>query len=205
MKSLNSYPVSPMRNIVLLVVLFLAGIPISAFAQNSRVPASYISATPLDKAVQLTWSAFAENTVSFVLEKSRNGVVYDTITSGQTFQVNTDHIETDFSPYEGTSWYRLRMTDAAGNVSYSNVVPVRFLQGNPIPLFTPLVESSKEDDTLLVVVTDNTGNEYYSKVIINIDGNPVLATDLENRLHSGCYQIVACSDQNFYSRSLTVR
>ncbi|MCA6361830.1 MAG: hypothetical protein IM638_02220 [Bacteroidetes bacterium] len=194
-----------MRNIVLLVVLFLAGIPISAFAQNSRVPASYISATPLDKAVQLTWSAFAENTVSFVLEKSRNGVVYDTITSGQTFQVNTDHIETDFSPYEGTSWYRLRMTDAAGNVSYSNVVPVRFLQGNPIPLFTPLVESSKEDDTLLVVVTDNTGNEYYSKVIINIDGNPVLATDLENRLHSGCYQIVACSDQNFYSRSLTVR
>jgi hypothetical protein len=201
----TSHPVSPMRKIVGIVTILLTGFCIPVAAQSSRPPASFIAATPLDKSVQLTWSAFAENTVSYVLEKSRNGVVYDTITSGQTFHVNTDHVETDFTPYEGTSWYRLRMTDAAGNVSYSNVVPVRFLQGNPIPLLTPIGESSKEEDTLLVVVTDNTGNEYYSKVIINIDGNPVLATDLENRLHSGCYQIVACSDQNFYSRSLTVR
>ena len=194
-----------MRKIILVTTILLAGIVFPAAAQSSRMPASYISATPLDHAVQLTWSAFAENTVSFVLEKSRNGVAYDTITSGQTFHTSIDHIETDFSPYEGTSWYRLRMTDAAGNVSYSNVVPVRFLQGNPIPLITPLGESSKEEDTSLVVVTDHMGNEYYSKVMINIDGNPVLATDLENRLHSGCYQIVACSDQNFYSRTLTVR
>jgi hypothetical protein len=194
-----------MRKVILVVTILLAGISFPAAAQGSRTPASYISATPLDRAVQLTWSSFAENTVSYVLEKSRNGVTYDTITSGQSFQATTDHVETDFSPYEGTSWYRLRMTDAAGNISYSNVVPVRFLQGNPIPLITPIGESSKEEDTLLVVVTDNLGNEYYSKVIINIDGNPVLATDLENRLHSGCYQIVACSDQNFYSRTLTVR
>ncbi|MCU0432654.1 MAG: hypothetical protein MUC87_04300 [Bacteroidia bacterium] len=193
-----------MRRLILLISFFVAG-SLPALAQNARMPASYITATPLDRAVQLTWSSLADNTVSFVLEKSKNGVAYDSITWGMSSQNNADHIETDFSPLEGTSWYRLRMTDAAGNVSYSNVVPVRYLQGNPIPLVNSLGESSKEDDTLLVVVTDNAGNEYYSKVMINIDGNPVLATDLENRLHSGCYQIVACSDQNFYSRTLTVR
>lgn len=185
--------------------MLFATVCLQLSAQQTKTPAAFITATPLDKAVQLGWSTLSSTTVSYVLEKSRNGVVYDSVTWGAGHQCSADQIETDFSPFEGISWYRLRLTDANGVVSFSNVVPVRYLEGNPIPLMAPVGECSREEDVLLVVVTDAAGNEYYSKVTIDIDGNPVLATDLENRLHSGCYQIIACSDQNFYSRTLTVR
>ncbi|MGL5888834.1 MAG: hypothetical protein ACRC3B_03065 [Bacteroidia bacterium] len=194
-----------MRKFSLAAVAIFAGFSMQLSAQHNKLPAAFITATPLDKAVQLSWPTLSSTTASYVLEKSRNGVVYDSITWGGGCQSAAENIETDFSPCEGTSWYRLRLTDANGAVSFSNVVPVRYLEGNPVPLMLPIGECSKEEDVLLVVVTDHAGNEYYSKVTIDIDGNPVLATDLENRLHSGCYQIVACSDQNFYSRTLTVR
>jgi hypothetical protein len=189
----------------LAAAILFATVCMQLSAQHTKVPAAFITVTPLDKAVQLSWPALMSGTTSYVLEKSRNGVSYDSLTWGSVNHSSAEQIETDFSPCEGTSWYRLRMTDANGVVSFSNVVPVRYLEGNPVPLMVPIGECSKEEDVLLVVVTDDAGNEYYSKVIIDIDGNPVLATDLENRLHSGCYQIVACSDQNFYSRTLTVR
>jgi hypothetical protein len=194
-----------MRKFKLAAAMLFATVCMQLSAQQTKLPAAFITATPLDKAVQLSWPTLSSTTVSYVLEKSRNGLVYDSVTWGAGHQSAAENIETDFSPCEGTSWYRLRLTDANGVVSFSNVVPVRYLEGNPIPLMAPVGECSKEEDVLLVVVTDHAGNEFYSKVTIDIEGNPVLATDLENRLHSGCYQIVACSDQNFYSRTLTVR
>ncbi|MGB0881321.1 MAG: T9SS type A sorting domain-containing protein [Vicingaceae bacterium] len=80
--------------------------------------------------VELTWLTESEiNNEYFTVEKSKDGIVWEKLLT-MDGAGNSSHVITynnvDYTPYNGTSYYRLLQTDFDGKYSYSNVVFVNF-------------------------------------------------------------------------------
>jgi hypothetical protein len=161
-------------------------------------------ATPLDSHVLLSWTTTATGIEVYELERSKNGIDYTTISRVEPGSVNTEFIETDFTPLEGMSFYRIKVIDAEGNITYSNASPVKYVAGSPASP-APVRSTVTNEGPVLIVVRNNAGVESYSKVTITNDSDPLLAEDLEERLAAGTYTIISSSVQAYYSKQITVK
>src|SRR5687768_8869054 len=103
---------------ILLSTLVLLSITIGAketpTTQDGAV--TNLVATPLDSQVLLSWTTTASAIEVYELERSRNGLEYATISRIEPGSVNTEFMETDFTPLEGMSYYRIKVIDAQGNI-----------------------------------------------------------------------------------------
>lgn len=162
-------------------------------------------ATPLDSHVLLSWTTTAAGIEVYELERSKNGIEYTTISRVEPGSVNTEFIETDFTPLEGMSFYRIKVIDAEGNITYSNATPVKYKSGSPVSPAPGRASAAQNQGPVLIVVRNNAGEEYYSKVEVTNDSDPLLATDLEQRLAAGTYTIISCSVQEYFSKQITVK
>ncbi len=83
----------------------------------------------------LQWQTSNEtNTANFVIEASANGRIFielGTIKAAVNSQVNKNYNFTNETPGQGNNYYRLKMIDADGSVTYSGVVLVSF--ANQLP------------------------------------------------------------------------
>ncbi|HTL80317.1 MAG TPA: hypothetical protein VL651_01360 [Bacteroidia bacterium] len=195
----------------LLLSLSLSALMIgSAFAQDqsgSQISLTSFNAIARGKQVLLSWDPATVNATTYSLEKSKNGSEFTDFGNVQGSSVNTQLMETDFQPYQGLSYYRLKITAADGTVSYSNIVPVKYDE-NMTPVSPVEVDENAQasnDKSLLVVVLDAAGDQYYSKVEVANQGNPLECTDPDPVLTSGTYTIVGCSDQVYYARQMLVK
>ena len=95
------------------------------------LPVNILSFTAaiLNEDVHLKWSTATERNAShFEVQRSRDGIVFEKITAlpaqnainGSAYQV------IDNSPFTGINYYRLKMTDIDGKISYSAVVVIKF-------------------------------------------------------------------------------
>ncbi|WP_165958033.1 T9SS type A sorting domain-containing protein [Segetibacter sp. 3557_3] len=111
---------------------------------SGALPLSLVSFTAMrmPKEVQASWSTAREvNTSSFVVERSSDGVVFapvGTVAARNTAQTNT-YSFTDKDPLNTLAFYRLKMIDKDGALSYSPVVKVNpyrkmLLSVNPNPV-----------------------------------------------------------------------
>ncbi len=197
-----------MRSLVLSAAILLATIQVDARAIYGSIQDGSLTnlvATPLDSHVLLSWTTTAAGIEVYELERSKNGIDYTTMSRVEPGSVNTEFIETDFSPLDGMSFYRIKVIDAEGNISFSNAVPVKYKAGSPV---SPVVANGVSTPThgpVLIVVRNNNGDEYYSKVEISSDTDPMLAKDLESRLAAGTYTVVSSSVQEYYSRKIVVK
>ncbi len=78
--------------------------------------------------VQLNWQTANElNTAHFVIERSQDGKVFEMVTTkaaaGNSSELSV-YQALDAKPYSGLSYYRLKIVDLDGKVSYSKVVQV---------------------------------------------------------------------------------
>ncbi|MCH2224307.1 MAG: T9SS type A sorting domain-containing protein [Crocinitomicaceae bacterium] len=92
-----------------------------------------------DNFVEINWETASERENDFfTIEKSRNGKDWNFVQevsgagNSSTLIAYKTH---DYSPYHGTSYYRLKQTDFNGKSSYSNVDLVNLIQNNSILLF----------------------------------------------------------------------
>lgn len=169
--------------------------------------------------VDLTWSTSSEtNNASFTIERSKDGIAFEAVTSvagaGNSTQT-IDYSETDYSPYPGISYYRLKQTDYNGNITYSDIVPVNYYYGedgisifpNPSDAGTPVNMhiTGPENQQVLVVIRDLAGKEYYSKVIVTAGNDVLTAIDPEQKLAAGTYIVIASSNNKLYSRKLIIK
>lgn len=169
--------------------------------------------------VDVTWQTATEtNNDHFTIERSRNGTDFEGLMqvdgAGNSNSI-IDYSETDFYPFEGISYYRLKQTDFNGNSYYSNVVPVNYIFGNDgFTIYpNPMAAGSAlyvnmgfaKDKEVLVVVRDIQGKEYFSKVIINSENDQLVALDPSNNISAGTYLIVATSENKIFSRLLVVK
>ncbi|HJT73947.1 MAG TPA: T9SS type A sorting domain-containing protein, partial [Chitinophaga sp.] len=78
--------------------------------------------------VELTWSTDYEiNTANYVVQRSRtqgNFSPVDTVAAHGTTAAASSYKAYDYSPWFGTSYYRLKVTGTDGNITYSNVKQV---------------------------------------------------------------------------------
>lgn len=88
------------------------------------------NATKYDNAIKLNWETDREqNTSHFIVEKSSDGVNFSFLQKVDA-AVNSATIKkyslVDNKPLYGTNFYRLKMVDASGKLTYSDIVAVKF-------------------------------------------------------------------------------
>lgn len=167
--------------------------------------------------VEVFWSVKSiSNNKYFTLERSKNGVNFETVSNIDAANSTTDiiqYIETDFKPLEGISYYRIKLTDSYNTSSYSQVVMVNnprdknnmTIYPNPSTGDFKISLKSIENREVLVVLRDLEGKEYYSKVLIELENSEIIGIDLEKKLSPGTYIITATSKNILYSQKLIVR
>lgn len=196
-----------MRKIILSAAIILSTFNVQATGISGTQDGSVTNlvATPLDSHVLLSWTTTTIGIDVYELERSRNGVDFATISRIEPGSVNTEFMETDFTPLDGISYYRIKVIDAEGNITYSNATPVKYKAGAPVSPTPGRAVAGTNHGPVLIVVRNNAGEEYYSKVEVTSSGDPLLANDLEQRLASGTYTIVSSSVQEYYSKQVTVK
>lgn len=196
-----------MRKVFLAAAILLSAFQLQAGTSTANQDGSVTNlvATPLDSHVLLSWTTTVSGIDIYELERSRNGIEFTTISRIEPGSVNTEFMETDFAPLEGMSFYRIKVIDADGNITYSNSTPVKYKAGSPVSPTATQSATASNSGPVLVVVRNNSGVESYSKVEITSDSDPLLANDLEQRLEAGTYTIVSSSVQAYYSKQITVK
>jgi len=170
--------------------------------------------------VDVAWTTASEkNNDHFTIEKSRNGVTFEdvyTVSGAGNSSTIINYFEIDQSPYTGISYYRLKQTDFDGSLTYSHIVPVEYnphgdpsisLFPNPADVNSPayLELSQFEGQEVLVVLRDIQGREIYSKVIVTLSNNELVALNHDGILSKGTYLITASSANKLYSKRLIVK
>ena len=176
------------------------------------------NAIPNGDKVDIKWETVSEsNNKYFTIEKSSDGMhftkVMDHPGAGNSTSYR-NYAETDYQPYSGISYYRLKQTDFNGNFNYFNMVPVNFekqtsltLYPNPISTTQPLNISTQgyQNDQVLVVLSDMQGNEFFSKVLVSTENNQIFALNETSTLAPGCYIVTASSNNKIYNYKLIVK
>ena len=128
-----------------------------------------LTAQPLDKVVDLSWTTSTEhNNSHFVVERSANGIDFTAIGSVAAMgerTIPTNYRFTDQDPIKGLNYYRVHQVDHDGTQDPSNVVDVLFepdevmimVVPNPARNSAELVLSAAYDGTLLVRILDGSG------------------------------------------------
>jgi len=187
--------------------LFAAvALAISMQAQQAAVSMTSFNAVARNNQVLLTWNPEQPGVQAYQLEKSKNGTEFVPFGNVKGADLAAEFIETDFHPFEGLSYYRLRITNTDGSTGFSNVVPVKYDNGQPVsPIAVADGQNNVKDKTVLVVVRAPGGEEYYAKVQVASDGNPIECNNPDPLLNNGTYTIIGCSEQELYARQMVVK
>jgi hypothetical protein len=123
--------------------------------------------------VDIEWTTAEEiNNDHFVIEKSRDGVTFETLGIVES-QGNSDNVQfyktIDRTPHEGTSFYRLKQVDLNGQFTYSDIQTITInAPGNPIVIFPNPITVGQE------LTIKSTYTEDLEIVIFGTDGKELL-------------------------------
>ena len=145
----------------------------------------------------------------FTIEKSKDGKEFTKVVDIPTFESGTvysDYFETDYQPYIGISYYRIKQTDEIGNFRYSQTVILKVEEQQIVKTYLSKVEKSnagkesKSSETLLVL-RDANGNDCYAKAE---DSKSSILT-LTSSIGAGTYRVVGSSNDEIYKQKLIVK
>ncbi|MBK7523798.1 MAG: hypothetical protein IPI53_06455 [Saprospiraceae bacterium] len=166
-----------------------------------------------DKKVVLYWQTSSEyNTAFFEIENSGDGIQFNTIGKKQASSnpnVLTNYEFTDLTPGFGNQYYRLKMTDHDGLVSYSSTRAVRLksnvetlkiypssLQNND-PLFIEWI-ASDNSEIAKIQILDIIGRLVFTTII-----NPGINQTTIPALNPGLYYAVIPHDiENYFVKKM---
>lgn len=169
--------------------------------------------------VEVSWTTLSElNNQQFVLERSSDGQHFEEvmeIPGAGTSCESINYFEVDWSPLPELSYYRLKQIDFNGEHSYSGIVPVQSVAQDQVPgkLF-PADEMATKDGKLdlgklkdreaIVILRNEKGVEFYSKVKINLNNEQLCAVSLDSQIPKGNYLVTASSINEIYSKRLCI-
>ncbi|RAV99774.1 T9SS type A sorting domain-containing protein [Pseudochryseolinea flava] len=161
----------------------------ASFCGSGALPVTLVSfkAKPAGDVVTLNWvTATEENAEKFVIERSADGISFETISEVAAAGNSTSRIEynaTDNLPLLGRNYYRLRIVDLDGYTEYSNVITLTH-EGKKTVLIYPnplrgssfnLVKNFQFESDATLEIIDNLGVKIRSMKI----------TDLEQEIQFG--------------------
>ncbi|MFN8305985.1 MAG: T9SS type A sorting domain-containing protein [Ferruginibacter sp.] len=151
---------------------------------------------------QLNWKVTCTNTptVTMLLERSSDGRTYTTVNSitATALQCQQPFGYTDAAPAKGVNYYRLKLTDVNGKITYSSIVSlinassgIDVLNIAPNPIvggrFTLKVSAAKATNMELVI-TDMQGRAMQKQVLNAAAGFNTIPVDVRS-LAAGTYQL----------------
>ncbi len=172
---------------------------------GSPLPITLLSfeVQPVLENVVITWATASEsNNDYFTVERSKDGISFEAIVEVDGAGNSNDLLNykvTDFSPFEGTSYYRLKQTDFDGKFALSDVKAVNFnnpLQTplwsvfpNPTSLNGVFIKNTNIDAKQVTLkIIDLTGKVIKMETINNVDANASLFVGFEN-ISTGMYML----------------
>ncbi len=182
---------------------------ISAWAQK---PLELLDFTAIQNGskVDVKWKTSIETGGPyFTIEKSKDGKEFTKVVDIPTFESGTvysDYFETDYQPYTGVSYYRIKQTDEVGNFRYSQTVILKVEEEQNVKTYVSKADKSntvneqKNNETLLVL-RDANGNDYYAKA----EDSNLNALSLTSSIGAGTYRIVGSSNDEMYKQKLIVK
>ena len=170
---------------------------------------------PQTQSVNLSWSTGTEvNNKLFTLEKTKDAQKWETVTtvagagnSTQLLNYNT----VDETPYNGTSYYRLKQTDVDGNFAYSDYAPMTIDPTMKSVLIAPNPAGNSALITFNSILTSNasiniydlTGQLLTTKNLVTVKGTNT--TEINTSAYAnGMYVITVTNSLQQFSTKLVV-
>lgn len=205
------------------VVVSALGHSASATELNSGVDLVSFDAFTHAGKVDLKWVTKTENvTAFFIVERSRDGKTFEEVirvegvAKGQFYM---EYFDADYSPLEGVSYYRLKQTNAKGEELLHNIISVNY--NKPITTITPGIAIAQNPESpatdfnvllkgfegkqVLVVLRNNKGEEFFSKVYLSATAHHLIALDPQRSLPRGEYIITASVNNQVYCKPISVK
>jgi hypothetical protein len=166
--------------------------------------------------IDIRWSTSVLKTGGpyFCIEKSKDGKNFIKVVDMPAVDNQSsyaDYFETDYQPYEGVSYYRIKQVDAAGNLRYSQVVTLKIEEPVKVEGYKAVAgvpeefkEIDAKDEGVLLIIRDKDGNDHYSKASIKADKN-VNVINLDAPVKSGTYQVIGSSNEKLHSVNIIVK
>ncbi len=155
------------------------------------------------KHISLYWTIIHESeNLKFIVEKTTDSVDFQEIATvasvGDHSEFKLYKVE-DHNPVSGDVWYRLKQESIDGNITFLETIKVNWID-------IAEVLEGYTGEMVLVVVKNQSGEQFYSKVIPKAFSNDALiAIDPSKKLDNGGeYQIVSTSMNALYNRNLII-
>jgi hypothetical protein len=183
------------------MIRFLFYISAILFFATTKLSAQ-IEAVYIQDRVEITWTYTECNQLShFVIEKSKNGTSFREFLRLKNSGVCTVFLETDHTPYNGSSYYRIRYVNKNGTYFYSETVAVKkTINSQQIPTKLKGFNSLNT----LVVLKDKSNGEFYAKLNIQEMNGILISETLNENLKNGNFIIVAAEKDELVGNKLTI-
>jgi hypothetical protein len=190
-----------------LSLLFLSVIA-SAWAQK---PLELLDFTTIQNGnkVDVKWKTSIETGGPyFTIEKSKDNKEFTKVVDIPTFESGTvysDYFETDYQPYTGVSYYRIKQTDEDGNFRFSQTVILKVEETQTTKAYISKINTSTEQNLpkneILLVLRDSNGNDHYAKA----ENDNTNTINLTSSISVGTYRVVGSSNDEIYKQTLIVK
>lgn len=173
--------------------------------------------------VQIKWDITSDNlSDKFIIEKSADKTTWievSTVFGAAHKKHDVEYFYVDFMPLENLSYYRVVQINKEGKETLSNTIPVNYVLTEYNTAGVSLFPISTDgeafkitnihweevfDHEILLVLRDKKGEEFYSKAVINIENEKIIAVPIEKEIPSGEYLITASSENQIYSQNITI-
>jgi hypothetical protein len=160
--------------------------------------------------IQLNWETITEqNTSHFEIERSDNGINFNTIGSVNANGNSTDkkyYSFTDSNPLPKSNFYRLKMLDIDGIFTYSRVIAIKNenmitldLFPNPTTDVLQVQIPSERKETTKINIIDAAGKQIYSQSVQLNEGTNAISIPVDH-LQNGSYYLVVENESGRQSK-----
>ena len=169
-------------------------------SEGGPLPVSLLNFTGAvqNKSVLLKWElATQKNITSFVIERSADGNRFLPINIISTSGINGfifNYSIIDHQPLPGLNFYRLKLLDADGKFTYSNIVAVKMNTGNKFQIFPNpaqrvlFVEANGNNENADLQIVDAAGRKL-SEMKVYLNGKTSFSVDVSG-LPGGMYNLI---------------
>jgi len=168
-----------------------------------------------NKYVDLNWSSEMEmNLKEYIVQRSDDGTSWQDLQSIEpknTPDNVQDYSTKDMSPLSGRSYYRIKMVDFGGNMSYSSIQQVELtldifslvnLSPNPFQSYIGLQVYMPEEGAVTIHLLDNTGKTLKSTYLAAGKGTSSISLSELDALPPGMYIVEVINNSTIIQRKV---
>ena len=173
------------------------------------------NATPEGQSISLQWSTGVEsNSDYFTIERSTDEITFEsveTINAAGESTITRNYFSSDEHPYSGISYYRIKLTDKNGALSYSKIEAVNYENSDLISVYPNPVSSqlnisicNNKNSEVTIIIRDMTGREFFSEKITPVSDHENHSIAVASNFPSGIYMLNEILKEKSYVQKIII-